>query len=89
MFTLNEGPYFTKMQMKTSGLDHGLSVLKLSTLMTGICVVESHQWKAQAGNVCVSSFDRRCSGICNSVEKIKYVHSRCGEGDEALWSAAF
>ncbi|KAK6939806.1 Glycosyl transferase, family 31 [Dillenia turbinata] len=47
------------------------------------------EWKAQAGNVCVASFDWRCSGICNSVAKIKYVHSRCAEGDEALWSAAF
>ncbi|KAH1245302.1 Beta-1,3-galactosyltransferase 7 [Glycine max] len=42
------------------------------------------EWKAQAGNVCVASFDWSCSGICKSVEKIKYVHSKCGEGDEAL-----
>ncbi|KAM7510981.1 hypothetical protein LguiB_009856 [Lonicera macranthoides] len=45
------------------------------------------QWKAQAGNVCVASFDWSCSGICQSVEKIKFVHERCGEGEEALWSA--
>ncbi|XP_059630847.1 beta-1,3-galactosyltransferase 7 isoform X3 [Cornus florida] len=39
------------------------------------------EWKAQAGNVCVASFDWSCSGICKSVEKMKYVHERCGEGD--------
>ncbi|KAL2339846.1 hypothetical protein Fmac_007786 [Flemingia macrophylla] len=47
------------------------------------------EWKAQAGNICVASFDWSCSGICKSVEKIKYVHSRCGEGDGAVWSALF
>ncbi|KAF7816914.1 beta-1,3-galactosyltransferase 7-like isoform X1 [Senna tora] len=47
------------------------------------------EWKAQAGNICVASFDWSCSGICKSVEKIKYVHSKCGEGDEAVWSALF
>ncbi|KAL5992904.1 Beta-1,3-galactosyltransferase 7 [Asimina triloba] len=41
------------------------------------------EWKAQAGNVCVASFDWSCSGICRSVEKIKFVHERCGEGDGA------
>ncbi|XP_011624237.1 beta-1,3-galactosyltransferase 7 isoform X1 [Amborella trichopoda] len=45
------------------------------------------EWKAQAGNVCVASFDWSCSGICKSVEKIKNVHTRCGEGDGAVWSA--
>ncbi|KAJ7965635.1 Hexosyltransferase [Quillaja saponaria] len=45
------------------------------------------EWKAQAGNICVASFDWSCSGICKSVEKIKYVHSKCGEGDAAVWSA--
>ncbi|KAL8110942.1 beta-1,3-galactosyltransferase 7-like [Apium graveolens] len=45
------------------------------------------EWKAQAGNVCVASFDWSCSGICKSVERMKFVHERCGEGDEALWSA--
>lgn len=45
------------------------------------------EWKAQAGNVCVASFDWSCSGICKSVEKIKSVHERCGEGDAAVWSA--
>ncbi|WRX30074.1 Glycosyl transferase [Theobroma cacao] len=43
------------------------------------------EWKAQAGNICVASFDWSCSGVCNSVERMKYVHSSCGEGDGALW----
>ncbi|WCJ44569.1 Galactosyltransferase family protein [Euphorbia peplus] len=47
------------------------------------------EWKAQAGNVCIASFDWSCSGICKSVEKIKFVHDRCGEGDGAVWSALF
>ncbi|XP_077224081.1 galactosyltransferase family protein isoform X2 [Tasmannia lanceolata] len=47
------------------------------------------EWKAQAGNVCIASFDWSCSGICKSVEKIKDVHARCGEGDGAVWSALF
>jgi len=45
------------------------------------------EWKGQAGNVCVASFDWSCSGICKSVEKIKDVHARCGEGDSAVWSS--
>ncbi|KAJ8551237.1 hypothetical protein K7X08_000607 [Anisodus acutangulus] len=44
-------------------------------------------WKAEAGNVCVASFDWSCSGICKSVEKLKYVHEKCGEGEEGLWNA--
>ncbi|XP_061364411.1 beta-1,3-galactosyltransferase 7-like isoform X2 [Gastrolobium bilobum] len=47
------------------------------------------EWKAQAGNICVASFDWSCSGICKSVEKIKFVHSKCGEGDGGVWSALF
>ncbi|XP_022988800.1 probable beta-1,3-galactosyltransferase 2 isoform X1 [Cucurbita maxima] len=47
------------------------------------------EWKAQAGNVCVASFDWSCSGICKSAEKIKEVHRRCGEGEKTLWSATF
>ncbi|CAN4081373.1 unnamed protein product [Withania somnifera] len=46
-------------------------------------------WKAEAGNVCVASFDWSCSGICKSVERLKYVHEKCGEGEEALWNALF
>eukprot|EP00246_Nothoceros_aenigmaticus_P014707 TRINITY_DN5779_c0_g1_i1.p1 TRINITY_DN5779_c0_g1~~TRINITY_DN5779_c0_g1_i1.p1 ORF type:complete len:406 (-),score=47.47 TRINITY_DN5779_c0_g1_i1:896-2113(-) len=47
------------------------------------------EWKAQAGNICVASFDWTCSGICKSVERIKDVHQRCGEGDGAVWSTTF
>ncbi|KAI4990165.1 hypothetical protein ZWY2020_038528 [Hordeum vulgare] len=47
------------------------------------------EWKAQAGNACVASFDWRCSGVCNPVERLKDVHARCGEGDDAIWSASF
>ncbi|XP_010534616.1 PREDICTED: beta-1,3-galactosyltransferase 7-like [Tarenaya hassleriana] len=44
-------------------------------------------WKAQAGNVCVASFDWSCSGICKSVERMKPVHEMCGEGEGAVWNA--
>ncbi|KAI4388053.1 hypothetical protein MLD38_000424 [Melastoma candidum] len=47
------------------------------------------QWKAQAGNVCIASFDWSCSGICKSVEKIKEVHAMCGEEKAAVWNALF
>ncbi|XP_038692589.1 probable beta-1,3-galactosyltransferase 2 isoform X4 [Tripterygium wilfordii] len=47
------------------------------------------EWKAQAGNICVASFDWTCSGICRSADRIKEVHRRCGEGENALWSASF
>ncbi|XP_010916559.1 beta-1,3-galactosyltransferase 7 [Elaeis guineensis] len=47
------------------------------------------EWKAQAGNVCIASFDWSCSGICKSVERMKEVHARCGEGDDGVWSALF
>ncbi|KAF2292216.1 hypothetical protein GH714_017046 [Hevea brasiliensis] len=47
------------------------------------------EWKAQAGNICVASFDWSCSGICRSADRIKEVHQRCGEGEKALWSATF
>lgn len=47
------------------------------------------EWKAQAGNVCVASFDWSCSGICKSVERMKEVHRRCGEGENTMWTAAF
>ncbi|GMH12587.1 hypothetical protein Nepgr_014428 [Nepenthes gracilis] len=45
--------------------------------------------KAEAGNACVASFDWACSGICRSVDRIMDVHRRCGEGDDAIWKAAF
>ncbi|XVE51107.1 hypothetical protein DITRI_Ditri02bG0012400 [Diplodiscus trichospermus] len=47
------------------------------------------EWKAQAGNICVASFDWRCSGICRSAERIMEVHERCGEDKNALWSTNF
>jgi hypothetical protein len=47
------------------------------------------EWKAQAGNICVASFDWSCSGICKSADRIKEVHRRCGEGENALWNAEF
>ncbi|KAM7280351.1 hypothetical protein ACFE04_007485 [Oxalis oulophora] len=47
------------------------------------------EWKAQAGNICVASFDWSCSGICKSAERIKEVHRRCGESENALWSTEF
>ncbi|KAJ6401322.1 hypothetical protein OIU84_016691 [Salix udensis] len=37
------------------------------------------EWKAQAGNICVASFDWSCSGICRSADRMKEVHRRCGE----------
>ncbi|XP_057533122.1 probable beta-1,3-galactosyltransferase 8 [Amaranthus tricolor] len=43
------------------------------------------EWKMQAGNVCVASFDWSCSGICKSVERLKDIHNACGEGDNAVW----
>ncbi|KAI4388739.1 hypothetical protein MLD38_001042 [Melastoma candidum] len=42
--------------------------------------------KAQAGNVCVASYDWPCSGICKSVERMKEIHNSCREADGALWS---
>ncbi|KAJ8539664.1 hypothetical protein K7X08_013916 [Anisodus acutangulus] len=45
------------------------------------------EWKAQAGNVCVASFEWTCSGICRSVERIKLVHAKCGESSATLWGA--
>nr|CAD1838895.1 unnamed protein product [Ananas comosus var. bracteatus] len=44
------------------------------------------EWKTQAGNVCVASFDWSCSGICKSVERMKDVHNSCGEAGGAVWN---
>ncbi|GAB4861169.1 Probable beta-1,3-galactosyltransferase 8, variant 3 [Ancistrocladus abbreviatus] len=44
------------------------------------------EWKTQAGNLCVASFDWSCSGICKSIERMKEVHNTCGEGDAAIWN---
>lgn len=48
--------------------------------------VKDCEWKTQAGNVCVASFDWSCSGICKSIERMKEVHNACGEGDDAVWN---
>ncbi|XP_023003790.1 probable beta-1,3-galactosyltransferase 2 isoform X1 [Cucurbita maxima] len=45
--------------------------------------------KAQSGHPCAASFDWKCSGICESVERITEVHSRCGEDENAVWSKSF
>ncbi|KAJ0102649.1 hypothetical protein Patl1_04174 [Pistacia atlantica] len=37
------------------------------------------EWKAQAGNLCVASFDWTCSGVCKSVERMKEVHRVVGK----------
>ncbi|RRT78716.1 hypothetical protein B296_00008469, partial [Ensete ventricosum] len=47
------------------------------------------EWKAQEGNSCVASFDWSCSGICDSVDRIKEVHQRCGENESMIWNAVF
>ncbi|KAI3758746.1 hypothetical protein L6452_06318 [Arctium lappa] len=44
------------------------------------------EWKTHGGNVCVAAFDWSCSGICKSVERMKFVHDSCGEGDVAVWN---
>lgn len=43
-------------------------------------------WKAATGTTCAASFDWTCSGICNSVERIKFVHDRCTEGESVVWN---
>ncbi|CAH2067763.1 unnamed protein product [Thlaspi arvense] len=45
------------------------------------------RWKAEAGDVCVASFEWSCSGICKSVERMKIVHEVCSEGEGAVWNA--
>lgn len=45
------------------------------------------EWKAQAGNTCVASFDWTCSGICNSIARMREVHQHCREDDNVLWNA--
>ncbi|CAN8273752.1 unnamed protein product [Cochlearia groenlandica] len=53
------------------------------------CGTTDCEWKAQAGNMCVASFDWSCSGICRSADRMKDVHRRCGEGQNALLAASF
>lgn len=59
-------------------------MLKVKNLMV---VSAECERKAQAGNVCVASFDWSCSGICKSVERIKGVHAKCAEDASTLWNA--
>ncbi|KAA3454854.1 beta-1,6-galactosyltransferase GALT31A-like isoform X1 [Gossypium australe] len=47
------------------------------------------EWKAKSGNHCGASFDWSCSGICKSSVRMKEVHQRCGEGDQAIWDTGF
>ncbi|WZZ10798.1 hypothetical protein YC2023_096719 [Brassica napus] len=54
------------------------------TYLTTICEI-----KAEVGEVCVASFDWKCSGVCKSVERMWMVHAMCGEGDQAVWDANF
>jgi hypothetical protein len=52
------------------------------------CLCADCEWKKQAGNVCAASFDWSCSGICKSVDRMRAIHSACGEGDGAVWNFA-
>ncbi|KAJ4879630.1 hypothetical protein Rs2_36684 [Raphanus sativus] len=45
------------------------------------------EMKADDGEVCVASFDWKCSGVCKSVDRMWLVHAVCGEGDRAVWDA--
>ncbi|XP_027171006.1 probable beta-1,3-galactosyltransferase 2 isoform X1 [Coffea eugenioides] len=67
----------------------GLDVLHIDDRRLCCGTPPDCEWKAQAGNICVASFDWTCSGICRSVDRIKEVHRRCGEGENAIWTAAF
>ncbi|CAA7404593.1 unnamed protein product [Spirodela intermedia] len=46
------------------------------------------EWKTQAGNICVASFDWSCSGVCKAVDRMKEVHRTCGEGEAAVWNVS-
>ncbi|CAN6804426.1 hypothetical protein F2Q69_00061200 [Brassica cretica] len=45
------------------------------------------EMRAEVGDVCVASFDWKCSGVCKSVDRMWLVHAVCGEGDQAVWDA--
>ncbi|KAG2303545.1 hypothetical protein Bca4012_062289 [Brassica carinata] len=53
------------------------------------CSTPDCQLKAEAGEVCVASFDWTCSGVCKSVGRMWMVHMFCGEDDEAVWDANY
>ncbi|KAH7352870.1 hypothetical protein KP509_19G068100 [Ceratopteris richardii] len=66
----------------------GLSIEQIDDRRMCCSTVECEA-KLQGGSACVASFDRTCSGICNSVERLKIVHKRCSEGEDALHKVTF
>lgn len=63
------------------------SLSSLLFLILWIYIRIDCRWKAEAGDVCVASFEWSCSGICKSVERMKIVHEVCSEGEGAVWNA--
>ncbi|CAN6880756.1 unnamed protein product [Brassica oleracea] len=53
------------------------------------CSTPDCEMKADAGEVCVASFDWTCSGVCKSVNRMWMVHMICGEDDKAVWDANY
>ncbi|KAK9691686.1 hypothetical protein RND81_09G212200 [Saponaria officinalis] len=51
------------------------------------CGTTDCEWRLKEGDTCIASFDWKCSGICQSVDRMKDVHTRCGEGSEGLLHA--
>jgi len=45
------------------------------------------EMRAEAGEMCVATFDWKCSGVCRSVDRMWMVHVMCGEGSKAVWDA--
>ena len=43
--------------------------------------------RARDSDFCVASFDWDCSGICQSVNRIRGIHNMCGESSDALSNA--
>ena len=50
---------------------------------------EDCEWKSKEGDTCVATFDWKCSGICKLVERMKDVHSRCGQSSSSLMHAIY
>ncbi|KAG8384017.1 hypothetical protein BUALT_Bualt04G0074400 [Buddleja alternifolia] len=77
---MKSGPVLAQRYANQHDFFHDLRLLNLTseTPMIEDYVVDC-EWKAQAGNVCVASFDWTCSGICKSVDRIKDADHRCGE----------
>ncbi|CAN7094474.1 unnamed protein product [Brassica rapa subsp. narinosa] len=53
------------------------------------CSTPDCEMKADAGEVCVASFDWTCSGVCKSVNRMWMVHMICGEDDKAVWDVNY